>query len=78
VDDTICEMAGCEVEMESAFGDMSLYGGNIGRYLHICFDCHDEFENAMAYGHPDMANTWLIETQKELTEKNPFDTTGGI
>ena len=37
-----------------------------GRFISACEDCHEEYTNAMAYGHPDMAYQWLIKTQEEL------------
>ena len=74
----ICEMSGCEQDVTEVGFGVSIYAGELGRFLSICDDCHEEYQNAMAYGHPDMAYQWLTETQKELTEKNPFDTTGGI
>ena len=62
----ICEMSGCEQEMDEAGCGVSIYGGELGRFLAICEDCYEEYQDAMAYGHPDMAYQWLIKTQEEL------------
>ena len=65
----ICEMSGCEQDVTEV-GFAILYGGELGRFLYICEDCYEEYENAMAYGHPDMAYQWLIKTQDELAVTN--------
>ena len=66
----ICEMSGCEQDMAEVGFGVSLYGGELGRFLSICEDCHEEYTNAMANGHPDMAYQWLLKTQDELAVTN--------
>ena len=61
----ICEMSGCHQVIGDAWA-INMYGGELGRFIYACEDCHEEYENAMAYGHPDMAHEWLIKTQEEL------------
>jgi len=62
----ICEMSGCGQDMDEVEFGVSIYGGELGRFLSICEDCHEEYTNAMAYGHPDMAYQWLLKTQEEI------------
>ena len=59
----ICEMSGCEQDMAEVGFGVSLYGGELGRFLSICEDCHEEYQNAMAY-------QWLLKTQDELAVTN--------
>ena len=35
MEENTCEMAGCEIEMESVFGDMKIYGEVIGRDIRV-------------------------------------------
>jgi len=65
----ICEMFGCEQDMTET-GTVTIYGGELGRLINVCEWCLEDYENAMAYGHPDMAYQWLIKTQDELAVTN--------
>ena len=62
---TECEMSGCEQDTTD-MDFVSIYGGELGRFINACEECNEEYENAMAYGHPDMAYQWLLKTQDEL------------
>ena len=64
----ICEMAGCEIEMESILGDSRIYGEKIGREVRCCAECHEEYTDLKAYGRPDYARQWLTKTQEELLD----------
>lgn len=62
----LCEMAGCEVELENIMGDSLIYGDTIGRYIRCCAECHEEYTDLTAYGRPDYATQWLKKTQEYL------------
>ena len=63
-----CEMAGCEIEMESIMGDYHIYGDLINREIHCCAECQEEYTNLNVYGRPDYARQWLSKTQEELLD----------
>jgi len=62
----LCEMAGCEVELENIMGDYVLFGHSINRHIRCCEECYEEFTNLETYGRPDYAYQWLAKTQQEL------------
>ena len=66
MEENTCEMAGCEIEMESVFGDMKIYGEVIGRDIRVCAECHEEYTDLAAYGRRDYARRWLATTQEEI------------
>lgn len=62
----ICEMSGCDKEMERITGDKTLYGSILERSLGVCEECFEEYTDMDAYGRPDYASSWLIKSQKEI------------
>ena len=62
----ICEMAGCDNEMESIFGDFKVYGDLIKRDVVICEECWEEYTNMEAYGRSDYSRGWLLNSQDEI------------
>mgnify|MGYP001201676594 FL=1 len=66
MEENTCEMAGCEIEMESVFGDMKIYGEVIGRDIRVCAECHEEYTDLDTYGRRDYARRWLATTQEEI------------
>ena len=61
-----CEMAGCNNEMESIFGDFKVYGAVVKRDIGICEDCWEQYTNELAYGREDYARNWLLNSQDEI------------
>lgn len=59
-----CEMVECDNELDTdEMSSCILYAPNLNRYLDICEECKEEYDNMMAYGNPVLATRWLETTQ---------------
>ena len=58
-----CEMANCQNKTDSLTG---IYSARLTREILCCEDCHETYEDLMAYGRPDYAIAWLKNTEELL------------